>query len=179
MYLALLMVVVGAIIVVAALCRKVCCPENVGGSYVSVMLEDSVGGVAQQAYGGSVSVPVTDVGSGGSGSGAPKHEDKLLKKEPMMVYPRREKEPKKVRKGTQDGPKGAQEGLKGAQEGRKGTQEGQKNGNYEPQESPGGAQEGQKKEAYGGQESPEGTIRCSSSGHRAGGCVTFVEVSKV
>ena len=59
-YLVLMVVMVGVILMVGALCRKVCCPEDVGGSYVSVMLEGGAGGVASQACGDTVSDPVTD-----------------------------------------------------------------------------------------------------------------------
>ena len=58
--LTLLAALVGIILILGALCRRTCCPENVAGSYVSVMLEGGNIEETEEASGGVVTDPVTD-----------------------------------------------------------------------------------------------------------------------
>ena len=75
-------VFVGVILLVGAVCRKMFCPtmfcpNNLGGSYVSVRLEENIAEVAEQTSLKSISAPGAGVGTG-SDTGAAKHEDEVL-----------------------------------------------------------------------------------------------------
>ena len=100
-HLVLSVVFVVVVLLVGAVCRKLCCPTlfcptDLGGSYVSVRLEENIAEVAELSSMKSVSAPVADLGGGGD-TGAPKHEKIVLEEG---------EESDEVTAGTHKDPKG-------------------------------------------------------------------------
>ena len=81
LYLVLMMVVVGAIAVVAVVCKKLCHPENTSGSPVSTEMNHNADGMTHQIHEDPPTAPVNNVGvSKDDGTGGAVKEEGVISK---------------------------------------------------------------------------------------------------